>query len=58
MPQPRKPEVLQFPIHLTCPNCLIPMHVRTAEAADGHNKLRFLCTKCGTEALRDYSSRQ
>ena len=56
MPEPGKSEMPKLPMHLTCPSCLTPMRIRTAEAADGRDRIQFVCANCGTEAVRDRKS--
>jgi hypothetical protein len=56
MPQ-LKHEIPRFPVHLTCPHCLMPMHIRWAEVLNGQELVRFSCDYCGTEEQRDRGAR-
>ena len=42
-------------LHLICPGCLMPMHIRTAEIVNGQEIIRVTCDYCGAEELRDHS---
>jgi len=56
MPQLRR-ELPRFTAHLTCPHCLMPMHIRWAEVRDGRELVRFTCEYCGTEEQRNRGAR-
>jgi hypothetical protein len=54
MPQPHKRGALTVPLHVLCPNCCCPTHLTTAHVtADGAEKIRFECDKCGAATIRE-----
>jgi hypothetical protein len=54
MPQPQKYQALSVVYHPLCPNCLNPMHIRTAQvAAGGRAKIDLICGTCETEVVKE-----
>jgi hypothetical protein len=57
MPQLHECNVLSASYHLLCPNCLNPMHIRTAQVStDGRESVRFVCGSCQTAVEREYAA--